>query len=633
MTTLDPRNPAEPGPGVAPQGPDDPIAPTGPLAPTDPSQEVPDARAALPPVLFQGRYELGPMLGRGGTCAVYRAWDTRLQRHVAIKRLQPPLNSDPHARARFSREGRAIARLSHPSLVTLIDRGSTEDDEYLVFEYIEGRSLKDLIKRDGPLDPAAAAEIAGQVAEGLAHAHLAGLVHRDVKPQNILLDAEGRAKLTDFGIATADDWTRVTGAGAIVGSSRYMSPEQVQGRPVDLRSDVYSLGVVFYEMLAGAPPFSGANLAEIGRLHVRAATPAAATSCVTICPKDWSGSCCAASRSCPRTASNRPTICWARWSDWTCTRSSANGPACSRACAARVRAAGRCPPRSGAWVPPPDTAAPRSPAGPRLGADGRPAADGGDLEGGSLRHTDRRTDAMRRRRHAQSRRRRPTLRVLAAVVAVVALGAVLFSILDRPPTTPLLTGQTLDQAQAAATGGGFTLKVTNKVSLTGTAGTVVQQDPAPGVAVPDGVVAVTVLAAPIPVSIAKLEDLDPEGDAAEQPDLLPLLSDGKDDTVWSTERYRSATFGGLKTGVGLGFELSGPATIVEVVSPDTGWVATLQVKDAEGSWQDLVALDGEPKQVIALTQPLTTGRIWITGLVDIGDGRFATRLGELRFYQ
>ena len=135
------------------------------------------------------------------------------------------------------------------------------------------------------------------------------------------------------------------------------------------------------------------------------------------------------------------------------------------------------------------------------------------------------------------------------------------------------------------------------------------------------------------MSIAKIEDLDPEGDAAEQPDLLPLLSDGKDETVWSTERYRSATFGGLKTGVGLGFELSGPATIIEVVSPDTGWAATLQVKDAQGSWQDLVALDGEPKQVIVLTQPLTTGRIWITGLVDIGDSRFATRLSELRFYQ
>ena len=106
-------------------------------------------------------------------------------------------------------------------------------------------------------------------------------------------------------------------------------------------------------------------------------------------------------------------------------------------------------------------------------------------------------------------------------------------------------------------------------------------------------------------------------------------------TPWGRRRYSSATFGGLKAGVGLGFEFraDGPATIVEVVSPDTGWVATYQVKDAEGSWQDLVALDGEPKQVISLTQSLTTGRIWITGLVDVGDGRFATRLGELRFYR
>ena len=266
---------------------EDPRREDRPAAPTEGAQPLPDEHPADPSVqpaepspaerpatpLFQDRYELGSILGRGGTCTVYRAWDTRLHRDVALKRLEPPLSEDPHTRARFSREGKAIARLSHPALVTLIDRGSTEDTEYLVYEYVEGRPLKEVVKSEGPFEPERAGRIAGQMADGLSYAHWAGIYHRDVKPQNILLDASGRARLTDFGIATGPEWTRVTRAGAIVGSSRYMSPEQVQGRPIDGRTDVYSLGIVFYEMLAGAPPFDGSTIAEIGRQHIRATPP------------------------------------------------------------------------------------------------------------------------------------------------------------------------------------------------------------------------------------------------------------------------------------------------------------------------------------------------------------------------
>ena len=222
--------------------------------------------------LLRNRYRLGRVLGRGGMCIVYQAWDTKLQRDVAIKRLEPPLNQDPRTRARFDREGRALARLSHPNVVTLIDRGSTETDDYLVFEYVEGRSLKEMVK-ENPLDVAEAGRILGQVAEGLAAAHQAGIVHRDVKPQNILIDRQGHAKITDFGIATGADWTRVTKAGSIIGSARYMSPEQVRSKPVDARSDIYSLGVVMYEMLAGHPPFDGANMPEIARQHLNSPPP------------------------------------------------------------------------------------------------------------------------------------------------------------------------------------------------------------------------------------------------------------------------------------------------------------------------------------------------------------------------
>jgi serine/threonine protein kinase len=132
--------------------------------------------------LLKNRYRLGRVLGRGGMCIVYQAWDTKLERDVAVKRLEPPLNQDARTRARFDREGQALARLSHPNVVTLIDRGSTETDGYLVFEYVEGRSLKELV-RENPLDVAEAGRILGQVAEGLAAAHQAGIVHRDVKPR------------------------------------------------------------------------------------------------------------------------------------------------------------------------------------------------------------------------------------------------------------------------------------------------------------------------------------------------------------------------------------------------------------------------------------------------------------------
>ena len=622
MTTSDPQLPDDPRPREGASGPGIPAG--------APGRRSSEEGAPGHPVIYQNRYELGPILGRGGTCAVYRAWDTRLQRHVAIKRLQPPLSSDPHARARFSREGRAIARLSHPNLVTLIDRGSTDDEEYLVFEYIEGRSLKDTIKRDGPLDPYTAAEIAGQVAEGLAHAHLAGLVHRDVKPQNILLDADGRAKLTDFGIATADDWTRVTRVGAIVGSSRYMSPEQVQSRPVDLRSDIYSLGIVFYEMLAGAPPFNGTKLADIGRQHVRAQPRPLHELCEDL-PDGLE-------RVVLRCLEKLPENRFQSADEFlgalvgldlhTLERQRTGLLESLRRVGAGHRDASAGPV---AWtalpvVPPPQ---PEGVGWSAAAVHEETAVD----DAQPLSHGDRRAEAMRERRQAGRRRWRSALQVSTVAVVVLALVLAGFSILHHPRRAPTLTGQTLDKAQQAATSGGFRLEVSNEASLTGVPGTVVRQDPAGGEKIPQGVVKVTVLRMPTAVKIASVDDVDPQGDQSERHDLLPLLTDGKDSTVWSTEQYRSAEFGGLKSGVGLLFKLSAPATIIEVVSPDSGWAAALQVQAADGSWKDLAALDGETKQVITLTKAISTGRIWITKLVDVGGGHFAVRLGELRFYR
>ena len=188
---------------------------------------------------------------------VWEAEDDVLARAVAVKLLLPHLAADEAFHARFHREAMAAARLSHPHIVSIYDTCSTEDAEAIVMELVRGTTLRELLDSKGALPPARAISIARQVADALAHAHASGLVHRDVKPGNILLADDGRVLVTDFGIAkAAEEVSDLTDAGQIVGTAKYLSPEQVQGHPLDGRSDVYALGVVLYEMLCGRPPFA-----------------------------------------------------------------------------------------------------------------------------------------------------------------------------------------------------------------------------------------------------------------------------------------------------------------------------------------------------------------------------------------
>jgi tRNA A-37 threonylcarbamoyl transferase component Bud32 len=196
----------------------------------------------------------------GGMASVYLADDRVLQRQVAVKVLRPPDAQDPSFVERFRREARAAARLSHPNIVTVFDSGSDGELHYLVMEYLPGESLAELLARQGRLAPRRAAELAMQVCAALAAAHAQGLVHRDVKPANVLLGGDGRVQVTDFGIAKATAADTLTGSGVVLGTAAYLAPEQAQGGPVDARSDLYALGCVLYELLTGAPPFgSGAD--------------------------------------------------------------------------------------------------------------------------------------------------------------------------------------------------------------------------------------------------------------------------------------------------------------------------------------------------------------------------------------
>ena len=220
------------------------------------------------------RYRLVAHLARGGMADVYDAEDLLLNRHVAIKILHANFAADQAFVTRFRREAQAAANLSHPNIVSIFDWGQDEDTYYMVMELIEGRTLREIMKSEGALLPRRAAEISAEAAAALEVAHQAGVFHRDVKPGNIMITGNGGVKVTDFGIARAlDDSEELTKTGAVIGTATYFSPEQAQGLPADGRSDIYSLGVVLYEMLAGRPPFTGESPVAVAYQHVSEYAP------------------------------------------------------------------------------------------------------------------------------------------------------------------------------------------------------------------------------------------------------------------------------------------------------------------------------------------------------------------------
>ncbi len=223
--------------------------------------------------MMGNRYEILEQLGGGGMAIVYKGRDTILNRLVTIKVLRPEYTTDEDFVRRFRREAQSVASLSHPNIVSIYDVGTEDDIQYLVMEYIDGENLKTVIKREGALPPERAVQIARQICDALEHAHENKIVHRDVKPHNILITKTGRAKLTDFGIAMEAGTATMTGTDTIVGSVHYLSPEQARGEQAGPKSDIYSTGVVLYEMLAGTVPFSGDSPIAVALKHVQQDPP------------------------------------------------------------------------------------------------------------------------------------------------------------------------------------------------------------------------------------------------------------------------------------------------------------------------------------------------------------------------
>jgi eukaryotic-like serine/threonine-protein kinase len=229
--------------------------------------------SATPATRVDGRYRLERQLGAGATARVWLAFDTVLERLVAIKMLESPIGGDTDHIERFRREARAVARLRHPHIVGVLDSGEHEGVPFIVFEYVDGETLKERIQRVGRLTITEAVAFVIEVARALEAAHAQGIVHRDIKPQNILLDPEAGAKVTDFGIARSLQEDGLTVGGRVLGTTDYVAPEQALGREVTGQSDLYSLGVVLYETLTGSVPFRGENAVAVAAMHVRNELP------------------------------------------------------------------------------------------------------------------------------------------------------------------------------------------------------------------------------------------------------------------------------------------------------------------------------------------------------------------------
>ena len=231
------------------------------------------------PRLLGGRYQLGPVLGRGGMAEVRRARDLRLGRDVAIKQLRVDLASDPTFQARFRREAQAAAGLNHPNIVAVYDTGEESDPgtgvmvPFIVMELVEGHTLREILRTGRQIMPHKALEFTQGVLEALSYSHKAGIVHRDIKPANVMLTPNGQVKVMDFGIAraVADTSATMTQTAAVIGTAQYLSPEQARGEHVDSRSDIYSAGCLLYELLVGRPPFQGDSPVSVAYQHVREA--------------------------------------------------------------------------------------------------------------------------------------------------------------------------------------------------------------------------------------------------------------------------------------------------------------------------------------------------------------------------
>ncbi len=568
--------------------------------------------------MLGGRYRLIVPIAKGGMAEVWEGRDEVLSRPVAVKVLQPHLATDSTFVERFRREAVAAARLTHPGVVATYDTGTDAGTAWIVMELVRGQTLRQLLNERGRMSPSLAVDVAGQIADALAHAHRSGLVHRDIKPANILLvDEEGaiRAKVTDFGIAKATEGLGLdlTKTGMVLGTPKYLSPEQIEGHEPDARADLYSLGVVLFEMLAGQPPFEGPTEMATAIAHVR--------------------------QDAPRVSSIRPDIP-SGLDDLVAallTKDPAQRvPSAVALRSALARLASQMPsPRTGGRPRPRRLGVPEPGMGPRLvGPDakarsveppaavevgpfprfaepplaeppfaGPPVSDigfGGAPSGGAPSDDAPLADAS------------TSVNALGGGVGVESVTGAVAALQDgTPPAGSRLRPLTADPRRATDTG---------RLPETGRSSSGAHRRKrrwAPAIVVGALVVAGGIVAAllldqggrptlaasggsattPLPtltitdVSVWMMNARPPDN-----PSETPLTFDGKLNTVWSTDLYATSTFGGYYTGMGLAIHVQGTHVLhqLTVDSPTQGWAATTYVASSLPASGQVVTAWGTP---------------------------------------
>ena len=508
--------------------------------------------------------------------SVWEAYDEELGRPVAIKLLHARRLESADAVDRFEREARTLALFAHPGIVTVIDRGETDGRPFIVCELVHGRDLHERIALEGPLPLAEALAIAVQVADALAYAHERGVIHRDVKPHNVLLTEDGHAKLTDFGIARVDDEPALTNPGRVLGTGDYVAPEQAQGRPLDGRADIYALGALFYHCLTGVPPYRGASFVEIAEQHLRAPIPDVKVRC----PNAPDGVAAIVSRSLAKRPEDRY----------------ANVGEMQEALEAELLALTRDDGSDTAEVPLVATAlevaepsAPELPPAPPAGVPAALALNGGGADNSG----------------APRRRLWPFALLLLVLFAGVGWAVYLGSSFGGGGSS----GE-------AATTSGTTTSTTDGSGATTTAAGVV-----------DGLTA------------ASYDPQGDGGDGNEHPNETANAVDGDIATRWRTDTYRGTPeFAGFKPGVGLILVAPAPvtATALGLTAGVGGWTA--RIYTAPGATPP-AGLDGWTPvsnpfnaRSVPMDIPLTGGPsrlylIWITKLAPVDTG-FAASVAE-----
>ncbi|MGI9623490.1 MAG: protein kinase domain-containing protein [Acidimicrobiales bacterium] len=521
-------------------------------------------------------------MASGGMAEVWEARDTVLDRSVAVKILHRHLAEDPEIVARFRAEAKAAARLSHPSIVAIFDTASQDGVEAIIMELIEGLTLREYLDHHGPLTVDNAIDLTVQVADALGAAHAGALVHRDIKPANIMLCPDRRTKVTDFGIAKALESPDATSQGTILGTAKYLAPEQLQDDPIDQRTDIYSLGIVLFEALTNRAPFEAetSTATALARLHqdppsVRTYDPSIPTEV-----------------------------------DSVVTTAMQRDPAKRYQSAAAMSAALK----GGGAI----DAAPPDP----LPVAASPAAAGPDPTVIGEHHA---TEPVAPATETTKRsRRQEPLFVALLIVGCLALGIGLILTASRSRDffdrlSDRLTGQ--DQVSE----GGESIEPINQPGPAATTSS--QQTDAEGAPTP--------LPAPTRTSgrqIAQVFDFDPMGDGSERGDLVEHAIDGDPTSMWVSEGYNNRSFGNLKTGLGLVLVLSEQATISElrVRSPTQGWAASVYTSDSPkpslDQWGDRidarVDIDGNATFDLRGVRASAV-LLWVT---DLGDAPPQTRM-------